>query len=100
VLPGDDVLGFLHIQAEIGNELLVDETPAGLNVGTMSGGEFDFDCSESCVDTNVRNITGGIVTLSFPGAVPEPGAWALMLVGVAGAGAALRSGRQRRPAAA
>jgi hypothetical protein len=40
------------------------------------------------------------VTVNLPGAVPEPGTWALMLAGLGGVGAMLRSGRRKTVAVA
>lgn len=38
----------------------------------------------------------GLQNIAVTGAIPEPGAWALMLVGFGGVGAALRSARSRQ----
>lgn len=49
--------------------------------------------------TSLRNIGGG-VRGSFSAAVPEPGTWALMILGFGGAGAMLRTRRRELTAAA
>jgi hypothetical protein len=60
--------------------------------GTVSGDEYAYTSNAS--GSPSRNITSGDFTITASG-VPEPAAWAMMLMGTAFAGAALR----RRPAA-
>jgi hypothetical protein len=60
--------------------------------------------SESPYDVHSDVITGNMANIDLgvpppPGGVPEPGVWALMLMGFFGAGAAVRRGRQAAVAA-
>ena len=64
-------------------------------------GVYQIDCdNQSCLQTDVRfTLTPETITVTSnepTGGVPEPGAWALMIVGFGGVGAALRRrGAQR-----
>jgi hypothetical protein len=99
---GPNAIEFEYILNSIGNGLQLYVTPVSLNTGTVSGNEFDITCSGICLDSNFRNITGGIVTftLTTTGGVPEPAVWSLLLTGFAGLGATLRDARRTRTAAA
>jgi hypothetical protein len=67
--------------------------------GVLEGEEVDeTDCADSCVQEDVRTVTGGTFTTTFSSSVPEPTSWALMILGVGFAGTALR--RRRRMARA
>jgi len=71
---------------------LIPSDPAAYS-GTIMGSESAYTGTTS--GTPSRTITGGNYVITISG-VPEPAAWAMMLVGTAFAGATLR---RRRPAA-
>ena len=56
----------------------------------IAGGQYEFSFTGS--NPNNSGVANGNVTIS---AVPEPGTWALMLIGFGGMGLAMR--RRRRP---
>ncbi len=60
-----------------------------------------YDVALSAADVAATYNSGAPLRVTAPippGAVPEPGAWALMIAGFGGVGGALRSRRQVRPA--
>jgi hypothetical protein len=60
-------------------------------VDQLTGGEsLNF---LGIIPVDSRRITGGVATPTVLAGVPEPAAWAMMLLGVFGVGAALRSRR-------
>jgi hypothetical protein len=75
--------------------VLVDTYTAGINNlnKLLSGGTFDAFRIESSAPIAFFEVK----QLSFnaaPGAVPEPGSWAMMLLGFAGIGASVRRARK------
>jgi hypothetical protein len=58
-------------------------------IGGISNGGSNYFSLEEALDA--ASFTGPITT----GGVPEPGSWALMLIGMAGVGASLRMARRR-----
>ena len=62
-------------------------------VMATGGGSYFADPSSLLVQTDAENFGSGLVTLSYA-AVPEPAAWAMMLIGISALGAAMRSRRR------
>lgn len=56
-----------------------------------------FDLTDSCSGFCTAALADFELTITAPGAIPEPGAWAMIIVGCGGVGAALR--RRRATAA-
>ena len=85
---GNDIYSFTTFT--LGSNFF-DDINAGLQVfvdiDTLNGG-WELTLAKSVITTD-----GGILPPPLPG-VPEPATWAMMLVGVAGLGAALRSTRR------
>jgi hypothetical protein len=71
-------------------------TPIGVN---FAGTAFSINFGGTANQTGYDNITFGSATPGG-GAVPEPGTWAMMLLGFAGVGVALRRRRSRARAIA
>jgi hypothetical protein len=68
---------------------------SGWNPGTTGLKLFDSDGKISDIITVANDGVRGAATITFASVeVPEPGAWALMLIGFGGVGAALRSRRR------
>jgi hypothetical protein len=68
--------------------------------GDVMGGAFQFVGREDPDMNFTISIDGDPLSFTLEPGVPEPETWALMILGFGGAGAALRSRRQRRTAAA
>jgi hypothetical protein len=82
--------------------LSLPSTPDPYNVWVPIGVSFS-GAAQSVIFSGSANYIGfDNITLgaSMPGGVPEPGAWAMMLVGVAGVGASLRFARRKAIGAA
>jgi hypothetical protein len=78
----------------------------GSNFFTITGGPFSsisfttfVNGSEAAILSEVENVRLGGVTLANPSGVPEPGSWALMLLGFGIAGLALRKRKTARVSA-
>jgi hypothetical protein len=77
---------------------LTGATDDGNQTSATSNGRFIFDFSTPVTSVTFSSTTNAFEIGSVAGGVPEPAAWALMLVGVGGMGAALRG--HRKPLAA
>ena len=91
----------LHIQ--FANDLGV-AAPTDLIIGGYQGPSFECQNSWSCpnpgsVGYAVRYLVSGQATLAGA-VVPEPASWAVMMLGLGGIGAALRTRRRHQTAAA
>lgn len=69
----------------------------GIHFGAQGGGFtgfflFDFDTPTSSITTTFQGASGGLIV---PGAVPEPGTWAMMLLGFGAIGMTIRRSRRR-----
>ena len=67
---------------------------AGTGLGDRTGFFlFDFGATPtSSITTTLTGVSGGLIV---PGAVPEPGTWAMMLLGFGAMGMALRRSRRK-----
>lgn len=96
--PGDAAITFYYDTPSYGGYLyLVIGSPIEdiTTFATLLAGSSecaDYGCA--AVDPDVRYASGSI-SLTAP-AVPEPGSWAMMILGLGAAGAALRTGTARR----
>ena len=68
---------------------------AALGGGLGGGSYYDVGLISSPVETSGFRSGDGLVSLTLLSAAPEPAAWALMMVGVGGMGAALRTRRRK-----
>jgi hypothetical protein len=68
--------------------------------GDVMGGAFNFAPGVDPIMTFAISIDGDPLSFTVAPGVPEPQAWALMLLGFGGAGAALRARRRQRAVAA
>ena len=104
--------GIYHSAGAAGDYLLVTlAAPANLSSLTIYGRTdccTDRDNYQVVIDNAAgQQIYSGVldgtqnpvVTVNFPGGVPEPATWSLMILGVAGIGASLRSRRRMAPVA-
>jgi hypothetical protein len=69
--------------------------PINVNGGASYFGFTDSTPVSSITITNISDDAWGIDDVSFNSSVPEPGAWALMCIGVGLFGAAMRRARSR-----
>jgi hypothetical protein len=74
---------------------LVDGLSGAAFFGFTGGGVSSFTIS-----SDVSFAQGDVFTTSGTAGVPEPAAWAMLLVGFGGIGGALRASRRRQPVAA
>lgn len=72
----------------------------GWNPGTLSIFMYEADGSLSDIVRVANDGPGGSATITFQSGVPEPSAWAMMLLGFAGIGYAARRSRNRATALA
>jgi len=98
-LIGADSHGALGSANFLGSPAVMPDTPGGTydfggDVYLQAGQWLEVGVNRDGVYTN--DSTGLSLTIST---VPEPAAWALMLVGFAGLGAALRASRRRQASA-
>jgi hypothetical protein len=90
--PNDEPPYSPYLELVFTDPLTTTETDAIVtDGGTVNGSKECLDCSD------IRFVTGGTATGVT---VPEPAAWALMLVGFGGLGASLRSRRKAAVVAA
>jgi hypothetical protein len=71
----------------------------GGQVAGSSNGRFIFDFAAPVTSITFSSTTNAFEVASVAGGVPEPAAWALMLIGMAGLGGLLRSSRRTIAAA-
>jgi hypothetical protein len=81
----------------VGGELNLTSEIANLNRLQYDNAVFGFTNiapAYAITGGQLRDFAAGNLTGSFAGAIPEPGTWALMILGFGGAGAMLRRRRQ------
>ena len=88
---------FLILAYGAGNVLLGTFNP---NVASGGGSFFGLTSTDAIFSVKISQPTGFAVidNVQFKGGVPEPGTWAMMLLGFAGIGVAFRRNRSRRQA--
>jgi hypothetical protein len=102
---GDHILNFDYTGSEVAHFIGVFQGGSGLNCDACNNTyQLFYDANgitSGTIDLNTYfTNNGGIshVDLFDSGAVPEPATWALMLLGFAGVGAAMRRSRKSKPA--
>lgn len=90
---GGPLLLTIRRQADAPNQIAVDATSYNGSVQTVSG--YSFDATSGSVDHLFPPVTAFRFAPAVTNAVPEPATWALMLLGFAFVGGAMRSPSRR-----
>lgn len=91
---GGPLLLTIRRQADTPNQIAVDATWPSSDVPTVNG--YTFDAASGSVGSKYSPVTAFRFAPAATGAVPEPESWALMLLGFAFVGGAMRSGKGER----
>ncbi len=97
---GRTMYGITYVGLHFGKGTATNSPAYPVNGGATAFYEFNFGSTgASSILLNPAYTTSSGAALYSTGAAPEPAAWALMMVGVGGMGAALRTRRRKTVAA-